>query len=115
MLAYRTNIPRLEEYRSHPRPPLIKTPLPVVAKKKRRPSPSRPAAPKPPGVSTTIVDCISNENGATIEEMVAVLVRTFPERGADSMRNTVKIQANKHCTSKEVDPNRGRVYYRRAA
>jgi hypothetical protein len=40
-------------------------------------------------------------------------LNAFPDREANGMRKTVLIQANKNCTSKEIDEKRGRVYYRR--
>jgi hypothetical protein len=64
-------------------------------------------------VIATIIDCISKDRGATADEIVAVLVKAFPDREADGMRKTVLIQANKNCTSKEMDEKRGLIYYRR--
>ena len=61
----------------------------------------------------TIIDCISKERGATADEMLAVLVKAFPDRKADGMRKTVLIQANKNCTSKSTDEKRGLIYHRR--
>jgi hypothetical protein len=72
-----------------------------------------PKAAKGPGVIATIIDCISKEKGATADEIVAVLVKTFPNREEAGMRKTALIQANKNCTSKEADEKRGRVYHRR--
>ena len=40
-------------------------------------------------------------------------MKAFPDREEAGMRKTVLIQANKNCTSKEIDEKRGRVYYRR--
>jgi hypothetical protein len=45
----------------------------------------------------------SKEKGATADEIVTVLVKVFPNRDPDDMRKTVLIQANKNCTSKEID------------
>jgi hypothetical protein len=42
-----------------------------------------------------------------------MLVKAFPDRDADGMRKTVLIQANRNCTSTELDEKRGRVYDRR--
>jgi hypothetical protein len=44
--------------------------------------------------------------------MLAVLVKAFPDREADSMRKAVLIQASKNCTSEERDEKRGLIYYR---
>jgi hypothetical protein len=38
---------------------------------------------------------MSRDKGATADEMLAVLVKAFPDREADGMRKTVLIQANK--------------------
>jgi hypothetical protein len=65
------------------------------------------------GVIDSIVEVISRERGGTIAEIVAILSKRFPDRNPDSMRATSRIQANKHCTSKEKDPTRGLIYYRR--
>jgi hypothetical protein len=56
---------------------------------------------------------MSRDRGATADEMLAVLVKAFPDREADGMRKTVLIQAAKNCTSKERDKKRGLIYYRR--
>ena len=53
-------------------------------------------------------------SGSGCDEIVAVLVKAFPDREADGMRKTILIQVSKNCTSKERDEKRGRVYYRRA-
>ena len=76
--------------------------------------PKKTAAPKAkgPGVIGTIIETISRDRGATADEMLAVLVKAFPDRKADGMRKTVLIQASKNCTSKERDEKRGLIYYR---
>jgi hypothetical protein len=66
-----------------------------------------------PGVIATIVETISRAKGASIEELVAVLSKKFPNRGEDGMRATTRIQANRNCTSKEKDEKRGLVYFKR--
>lgn len=68
---------------------------------------------KGPGVIATILETMSRDKGATADEMLAVLVKAFPDREADGMRKTVLIQASKNCTSKERDERRGLVYFRR--
>lgn len=75
----------------------------------------RTAAPKAkgPGVIATIIETMSRDRGATADEMLAVLLKAFPDRKADGMRKTVLIQASKNCTSKEWDETRGLIYYRR--
>jgi hypothetical protein len=72
-----------------------------------------PKAAKGPGVIATIIDCISKEKGATADEIVAVLVKTFPDREEAGMRKTTIIQANRNCSSKDKDEKRGLVYFKR--
>lgn len=64
-----------------------------------------------PGVIATIVETIKRDRGASQDEIVAVLVKKFPDRTEDAMRGTVKIQANKNAKKKEKDDKRGLVYY----
>jgi hypothetical protein len=90
MLAYRFNAAAAET----PRPP-------------RSSQPERPV-----GVVGTILTVISRREGASVDEIVAVLVKAFPDRDPDGMRRTVRVQAAKNCTTKETDAQRGRVYYR---
>ena len=71
------------------------------------------AAAARPGVIATIVETISRKQGATADETVEILKKSFPERDPAAMRSTVLIQAAKHCTSKSRDEKRGLVYYRR--
>jgi hypothetical protein len=71
--------------------------------KKKKPA----AASQGPGVIVTIVETISREKGASIEELVAVLTKKFPDREPDAMKSTCRIQVNKDCTSKDKDEKRG--------
>ena len=64
-----------------------------------------------PGVISTIVDTISRPKGASRDEIVAVLVKAFPDRDPGGMTRTTMIQANRHATSKEKDDKRGGVIY----
>jgi hypothetical protein len=66
-----------------------------------------------PGVIATIIETISREKGATADECLAILVTKFPDRKPESMIKTVRIQANKNCSSKERDEKRGIVYFKR--
>jgi hypothetical protein len=68
---------------------------------------------KPKGVIASIVEVISREKGGTIEEIVTVLSKRFPDRDETGMTNTARVQANANCTSKERDAKRGLVYYRK--
>jgi hypothetical protein len=55
----------------------------VVAKKAKKTSSktkSSTGAAKVPDVIATIIETISRERGATAEEMLAVLVKAFPDR-----------------------------------
>jgi hypothetical protein len=74
---------------------------------------NQPMATKKKGVIATIIETISRAKGASVEEVVAVLIKAFPDRDADSMRGTVRIQCAKNCTSKDKDDKRGLVYYKR--
>jgi hypothetical protein len=72
------------------------------------------SADKGPGVIVTIIETISCDKGANADEIMAVLVKKFPDRDEAGMRKTVGIQANKNATSKNRDDEkRGLVYYRR--
>jgi hypothetical protein len=64
-------------------------------------------------VIATIVDTISREKGASIDELVGVLTKKFPDRDEAGMRATCRIQANRNATSKDKDEKRGLVYYKR--
>jgi hypothetical protein len=68
-------------------------------------------AAKGPGVIATIIETIKRDRGATAEEIVAILVKRFPDRKAKSMHSTVKIQANKNAKKKDRDDKRGLIYY----
>jgi hypothetical protein len=87
------------------------------AAKKKATSNARKAAgngsgkPRGVGVIATIIDTIKRDRGASQDEIVAVLVKKFPDRGEDAMRATVKIQANKNAKKKDKDDKRGLVYY----
>lgn len=63
------------------------------------------------GVIATIVETMSRKSGASVPEIVAVLLKKFPDRDEKGMTSTVRIQANKQSTSKEKDDKRGTVYY----
>ena len=63
------------------------------------------------GVIDTIVEIIKRDRGASREEIVAALTKKFPDRNAESMATTVKIQANAHAKKKSKDDKRGLVYY----
>jgi hypothetical protein len=57
------------------------------------------AKPKKIGIISTVIDCISKEKGATINEIVAVLIETFPDRDPVKMRRTCSTQTNRNCGS----------------
>lgn len=78
------------------------------SKSKKKAAPKKPTG---PGVIATILETMKRKNGATVEEMVAVLVKKFPKRRKESMTSTVKIQAAKNAKKKENDERRGLVYY----
>ena len=64
-----------------------------------------------PGVIATIVETISRSQGASMNELVAILSKKFPDRKPDSMRKTCGIQANANAKKKDRDEKRGLVYY----
>lgn len=67
------------------------------------------------GVIGTIRSALLSEQGGTVNEIVDILVKKFPERGADGMRSTVKIQTSRlkekigAIANAEIE-GRGRVY-----
>lgn len=63
------------------------------------------------GVIAAIVEGISRKQGASQDELVTILTKKFPDRDAEGMRGTVKIQANRNAKKKEKDEKRGLVYY----
>jgi hypothetical protein len=79
----------------------------------KSPTTNKKGEKKGPGVIATVIETISRDKGATADEILAVLVKKFPDRKPDSMRKTVLIQANKTCTSKDTDEKRGKIYFRR--
>lgn len=79
--------------------------------KKKKPK-AKKVGMKPVGVIAAIVDLISRDKGASIKEIVAALVKKFPDRDESGMLSTSRIQAAKHATSKERDEKRGLVYYK---
>ena len=64
-----------------------------------------------PGVIATIVETIGRPTGASINELVAVLSKQFPDREPDGMRATCRIQANANARRKDRTEKRGLVYY----
>ena len=64
-----------------------------------------------PGVIATIIDTIGRPSGASINELVAILSKRFPDREPDSMRATCRIQANANAERKDRTEKRGLVYY----
>lgn len=67
------------------------------------------AGDKGPGVIATIVETISRAKGASVDEVLEVLTKVFPDRDPDGMTRTIRIQANKNATSKDRDEKRGGV------
>jgi hypothetical protein len=64
-----------------------------------------------PGVIATIVETIQRPKGASVDEILEVLVKKFPDRKPASMTATIRIQANRNCKSKDKDEKRGLVYF----
>jgi hypothetical protein len=66
-----------------------------------------------PGVVQAIVTIMSRETGASANEILAALVRKFPARDPEKMRNTIQTQTSRHVTKGDRDEKRGLVYFRR--
>jgi hypothetical protein len=64
-----------------------------------------------PGVVQAIVDLISRETGASANEILAALVRKFPDRVPEQMRATIQTQTSRHATKRDRDEKRGGVIY----
>ena len=69
--------------------------------------------PRKPGVITTVMDMIARPQGASTNEIMAVLVEAFPDRDPVAMRNTTLLKVNKYATCKDRDESRGLLYYKR--
>ena len=67
-----------------------------------------------PGVVQAIINLISRETGASANEILAALVRKFPARDPEKMRNTIQTQTSRHATKRDRDEKRGLVYFRRS-
>lgn len=88
--------------------------IPMTAAKKKVAKKEVKSAPASrPGVISTIIEVISRQHGASIEEVLAVLVKKFPDREPDAMKATCRIQCAKNATSKDRDEKRGLVYFKR--
>lgn len=76
------------------KPPVIEklasTAKPVKAKAAKKAT--EPKAPKGPGVIATIVEVLKKGKPVTKEAILAVLVKRFPDRDADSMGKTINVQ-----------------------
>lgn len=88
------------------------------AKAKSKPAAAGKKAPprkagegKGPGVIATILEVINRDQGGTLEEILAVLTKRFPDREPKGMTATIRIQANRHCKAKDKDEKRGLIYY----
>ena len=68
---------------------------------------------RPGTITSRIVDLISRKSGATIDQIVSTLTKEFPDHKAKGMTITAKIQANKHCTTKEKTKDGSVVYMKR--
>jgi len=64
-----------------------------------------------PGVIATIIETMKRDKGGSQEEILAVLVKKFPDREEKGMRKTIQIQAPKHAKKKVHDDKRGLVYH----
>lgn len=66
---------------------------------------------KRPGIIAVLMELMRRKEGASRVEMVAELVKRFPDRDPKGMASTVSVQSNKLSTDKHDDPKRGRVYH----
>lgn len=64
-----------------------------------------------PGIIAVLMEMMRRSGGASKVEMLAELVRRFPQREAKGMASTIAIQSRKLSTRTFEDPKRGRVYY----
>ena len=64
-----------------------------------------------PGVIATIIETISRPTGASMDELITILTKRFPDRKPASMAKTCSIQANANAKSKDRDEKRGLVYF----
>lgn len=64
-----------------------------------------------PGVIASIVEAMKRDRGVTVEEVVVILAKKFPDRKQKSMTATARIQLAKHAKKKDRDDKRGLVYY----
>lgn len=78
---------------------------------KKKPPVTKAGGEGKPGIIDTIVEMVSRKSGATIDEIVEKLTERFPERSADGMRNTAKIQARKKSNRSEAT-KRGKTFYK---
>jgi hypothetical protein len=79
---------------------------------KAKPAPkAKKEGKKGPGVISSIIELISAPKGASVDEIVAVLTKRFPDRDPKGMTATARIQANRNAASKEKTEDRGLVYY----
>ena len=62
-------------------------------------------------VIQTIVETIGRDRGASMDELVEILSKKFPDGDPTGMRRTCGIQVGKHLKKKERDDKRGLVYY----
>ena len=90
------------------------TGYPELAQPMISPSQETSMSAKTKGVIASIVEIISRERGATIDEIVAILSKKFPDRDEVGMAATARVQANAHATSKVRDAKRGLVYFKKA-
>lgn len=67
------------------------------------------------GVIATIIATISGAKGATADEILAVLKKAFPDRNADGMAATVRIQANRNADHKTKDEDGSVRYFGKVA
>lgn len=75
------------------------------------------AIPRGHGVIATVLETLGNsgKKGATVTEMLAVLIKAFPDRDPEAMTKTIRIQMSRNEATKDKDEKRGIVYYAKSA
>lgn len=81
------------------------------AKEKKAATGEKQKGLKRPGVIAAVIEIIGAAKGCSVDEAGPLLLKRFPERLEESMKNTFKIQASKNCVRKVKDEKRGVVYY----
>jgi hypothetical protein len=85
----------------------------VAAPKSSNSKSGKPSIPRGHGVIATVTECLTKagKNGVTVDEVLAVLKKSFPDRDPEAMIKTVRIQMSRQETTKVKNEKRGVVYF----